>query len=58
MIFARYVRGLLYFPSLILQILRYFSIIYFDHSQQEKNVDFLVHNSNHNRSLRFQVKSS
>ena len=27
-------------------------------SRQEKNVDFLVHNSTHNRSLRFQVKSS
>jgi hypothetical protein len=32
-IFARYVRGLLYYPSPILQILNYFSIIYCDHSQ-------------------------
>jgi hypothetical protein len=32
--------------------------VYVPVSRQEKNVDFLVHNSNHNRSLRFQVKSS
>jgi hypothetical protein len=32
-IFAKYVRGLLFFPSTISQILCYFSIIYFDHSQ-------------------------
>ena len=32
--------------------------IYVPVSRQEKGVDFLVHNSNNNRSLRFQVKSS
>ena len=32
--------------------------IYVPASRQEKGVDFLVHNSNNNRSLRFQVKSS
>ena len=32
--------------------------IYVPVSRQEKGVDFLVHNSHHNKSLRFQVKSS
>jgi hypothetical protein len=32
--------------------------VYVPVSRQEKNIDFLVHNSNYNRSLRFQVKSS
>ncbi|MGK0273588.1 MAG: hypothetical protein ACI88H_004269, partial [Cocleimonas sp.] len=32
LVFARYVRGLLTFPSLILHIFHRFSIIYLDHS--------------------------
>ena len=32
--------------------------VYVPASRQEKNVDFLVHSATHNRSLRFQVKSS
>ena len=47
MIFSRYVRGLLYFPSPILQILRHFSIIYFDHSHLDgfsANVKDILYN--------------
>ena len=34
-VFARYVRGLLTFPSLILHISAHYSIIYCDHSQNQ-----------------------